>query len=146
MCTVSSFFLSGCSEKCVPEQSKRCFPKGETVICSQHAEVGRFHVHIGGLRKGGVWLEPQCHPPQTGRKDWKCPELGETPGLQSGQCSIRIQDTFYLTGCCPESLKSTECITVKYLSIYAVANGDLSIWCINSGHFCSSAVTLVLDT
>lgn len=35
----------------VPEQSQRRFPEGEAIICSQHAEVGCFHIGIGSLRK-----------------------------------------------------------------------------------------------
>lgn len=35
----------------VPEQSQRRFPKSEAIFCSQHAEVGCFHIGIGSLRK-----------------------------------------------------------------------------------------------
>lgn len=48
----------------------------------------------------------------------------------------------YLTGCWPESLKSTECITNQHPPIYAVASGHLCIWCIDYGHFCSSTATV----
>lgn len=56
----SSLFHCGCCEQIqrslsahfIPEQSERSFPEGQAIICSQHAEVGSFHIRIGSLREG----------------------------------------------------------------------------------------------